>query len=198
MFVGSVKALINAIEARDKYTSGHSIRVTHYSLKIAQALNMEAEDIENLQYAALLHDIGKINIKDEILLKPGNLTAEEREKIQEHPSLGATIMQPVKAFQRILPFLYCHHERFDGSGYSQKLKGADIPIESRIIAVADSFDAMTSDRPYRKALTTGDAISELRKNSGTQFDPLVVSVFVDIVKNDRTCSPRCINDTPLV
>ena len=198
LFVGSVKALINAIEARDKYTSGHSIRVTHYSLKIAQALNMEAEDIENLQYAALLHDIGKINIKDEILLKPGNLTAEEREKIQEHPSLGATIMQPVKAFQRILPFLYCHHERFDGSGYSQKLKGADIPIESRIIAVADSFDAMTSDRPYRKALTTGDAISELRKNSGTQFDPLVVSVFVDIVKNDRTCSPRCINDTPLV
>lgn len=198
LFVGSVKALINAIEARDKYTKGHSIRVTHYSMKIAAALDMSPEEMENLQYAALLHDIGKINIKDDILLKPGKLTVEEREKIQEHPSLGATIMQPVKAFQRILPFLYFHHERFDGSGYTQRLKGIDIPIESRIIAVADSFDAMTSDRPYRKALSIGEAVKELEQNSGTQFDPEIVNVFVKLVECDKSCSPHCINDAQIV
>ncbi len=198
LFVGSVKALINAIEARDPYTKGHSIRVTHYSSKIAQALNMHQEEVENIQYAALLHDIGKIKVQDDILLKQGKLTTEERMAIQEHPNYGAVIMKPVKAFQRILPFLYYHHERYAGSGYPQKLKGDNIPVESRIIAVADSFDAMTSDRPYRNALSIEEALQELQINSGTQFDPQIVDVFVKLVHSDNTCSPRFADECPLI
>jgi len=197
LFVGSVKALINAIEARDPYTKGHSIRVTHYSSKIARALRMNDEEIENIQYAALLHDIGKINVKDEILLKPGKLSQEERMAIEEHPNYGALIMKPVKAFQRILPFLYYHHEKYAGSGYPTKLSGDSIPVESRIIAVADSFDAMTSDRPYRKALPIEDALKELETGSGVQFDPDIVKVFVKLVKTDKTCNPQYATDSPL-
>ncbi|MGV8122437.1 MAG: HD domain-containing phosphohydrolase [Candidatus Xenobiia bacterium LiM19] len=198
LFVGSVKALINAIEARDPYTKGHSIRVTHYSSKIAQALKMDQEEIDNIQYAALLHDIGKIKVQDEILLKQGKLTKEERLEIQEHPSYGAIIMKPVKAFQRILPFLYYHHEMYAGSGYPQKLKGDSIPVESRIIAVADSFDAMTSDRPYRNALSIDEALNELQINSGTQFDPQIVDVFVKLVRTDKTCNPRFAEESPII
>ena len=198
LFVGSVKALINAIEARDPYTKGHSIRVTHYSSKIAQALKMNQEEVDNIQYAALLHDIGKIKVQDEILLKQGKLTKEERLAIQEHPNYGAIIMKPVKAFQRILPFLYYHHEMYAGSGYPQKLKGDSIPVESRIIAVADSFDAMTSDRPYRNALSIDEALHELQINSGTQFDPLIVDVFVKLVRTDKTCNPRFAEESPLI
>jgi putative nucleotidyltransferase with HDIG domain len=197
LFVGSVKALINAIEARDPYTKGHSIRVTHYSSKIAQALKMKAEEVENIQYAALLHDIGKINVKDEILLKPGKLSEEERHAIEEHPNYGALIMKPVKAFQRILPFLYYHHEKYAGSGYPTQLKGDKIPVESRIIAVADSFDAMTSDRPYRRALTIEDALKELERNAGTQFDPNIVNVFVELVHRDKTCTPEFATESSL-
>lgn len=198
LFVGSVKALINAIEARDPYTKGHSIRVTHYSSKIAQALKMDQEEVDNIQYAALLHDIGKIKVQDEILLKQGKLTKEERLEIQEHPNYGAIIMKPVKAFQRILPFLYYHHEMYAGSGYPQKLKGDSIPVESRIIAVADSFDAMTSDRPYRDALSIDEALKELQINSGTQFDPQIVDVFVKLVRTDKTCNPRFAEESPII
>jgi putative nucleotidyltransferase with HDIG domain len=197
LFVGSVKALINAIEARDPYTKGHSIRVTHYSSKIAQAMKMKAEEVENIQYAALLHDIGKINVKDEILLKPGKLSDEERHAIEEHPNYGALIMKPVKAFQRILPFLYYHHEKYAGSGYPTQLKGDKIPVESRIIAVADSFDAMTSDRPYRRALTIEDALRELERNAGTQFDPNIVTIFIELVHRDKTCTPECATESSL-
>lgn len=198
LFVGSVKALINAIEARDPYTKGHSIRVTHYSSKIAQALKMNQEEVDNIQYAALLHDIGKIKVQDDILLKQGKLTKEERLAIQEHPNYGAIIMKPVKAFQRILPFLYYHHEMYAGSGYPQKLKGDSIPVESRIIAVADSFDAMTSDRPYRNALSIDEALKELQINSGTQFDPQIVDVFVKLVRTDKTCNPRFAEESPII
>ncbi|MDQ7821713.1 MAG: GAF domain-containing protein [Candidatus Eremiobacteraeota bacterium] len=198
LFIGSVKALINAIEARDPYTKGHSIRVTHYSMKIAQALKMRPEEVENLHYASLLHDIGKINVKDEILLKPGKLTYEERAAIQEHPKHGALIMRPVKAFQKILPFLYHHHETYSGTGYPQHISGKTIPVESRIITVADSFDAMTSDRPYRKALKTEEAISELQRNAGTQFDPEIVRIFIHLIETDASCNPENVTESLLI
>ncbi len=185
LFVSSIKALANAIEARDRYTHGHSERVTEYSVRIATVLNLDKSEIEKIRYAALLHDIGKINIREDILNKPDRLTDEEFAIMREHPVYGAKIMEPVAEFKEMLPYVYHHHERFDGKGYPDGLAGEDIPLASRILAVADSFDAMTSDRPYRKAMSIEDAIEELRSNSGTQFDPCIVNAFIEIVEKDR-------------
>ena len=178
LFVQSITALANAIDARDRYTRGHSQRVTTYSLAIAKGLNMSKEDRNMLQYAALLHDIGKINIKDSILNKPDKLSEEEFSEMQRHPEYGAKIMEPVKRFSSLLPYMYYHHEKFAGEGYPFHLRGEEIPLIARIIAVADSFDAITSDRPYRKGKPISYAIEELKKCSGTQFDPEVVEVFL--------------------
>jgi putative nucleotidyltransferase with HDIG domain len=184
LFINSIKALANAIEARDPYTRGHSERVTEYSVKIAEALNMEQDAVKRIRYAALLHDIGKINIKEEILNKPGKLTDEEYRIMNRHPTLGAKIMEPVKEFKDILPIMYHHHERFGAGGYPDGVSGEQIPIAARILAVADSFDAMTSDRPYRKALPLEVAVGELEKHSGSQFDPEVVEVFLKILERE--------------
>ena len=185
LLVSSIRALANSIEARDSYTRGHSERVTKYSVRIAEKMEMEKAEIEKLRYAAVLHDIGKIKIKEELLNKPGKLTNEEYEILKKHPEDGAKILKPVEEFQNILPYLYHHHERYDGKGYPRELTGEDIPLASRIMSVADTFDAMTSNRPYRKALPLKKAISELKRNAGTQFDPQVVEVFLEIITNER-------------
>jgi len=185
LFVNSIKALANAIEARDPYTAGHSERVTEYSVKIAQRMNLPDKEIEKIKYAALLHDIGKINIKEEILNKPGRLTPEEYRIIQEHPSIGAKIMGPVKEFKEILPYMYHHHEWFNSRGYPGGVQGDEIPLASRIITVADAFDAMTTDRPYRRAMPIDIAIDEIERNSGTQFDPKVVEVFIQLYLEEK-------------
>jgi putative nucleotidyltransferase with HDIG domain len=186
LFVQSITALANAIDARDPYTRGHSQRVTEYSLIIARKMGLPREDRELIQYAALLHDIGKIHIRDDILHKPGRLTDDEFEEMQKHPAYGAKIMEPVKRFRSILPFMYHHHEKFAGLGYPFHLQGADIPLAARIISVADSFDAMTSDRPYRKGLPVEQAVSELVKCCGSQFDPEVVDVFIKLLEEKKS------------
>ncbi|MFP4498306.1 MAG: HD domain-containing phosphohydrolase [Vulcanimicrobiota bacterium] len=185
LFVSSIRALANAIEARDVYTRGHSERVTSYSVKIAERMNLTREEIENIRYAALLHDIGKINIQEHILNKPGKLDKEEFDFMKQHPVFGARILEPVEEFKKILPYVYHHHEKYDRSGYPGNLGGEEIPLPARILAVADSFDAMTSDRPYRKAMTLERALTELKDNMGTQFDPKVVSVFLDLINSEE-------------
>ncbi len=182
LFVQSITALANAIDARDRYTKGHSQRVTIYSMEIAKRLSIRKEELDMLQYAALLHDIGKINIRDSILNKPEKLSDEEYSEMKKHPEYGAKIMEPVKRFSKLLPYMYHHHEKFAGEGYPYHLKGEEIPLIARIITVADSFDAMTSDRPYRKGRSIEYALDELKNCSGSQFDPDVVEVFCRFIQ----------------
>ncbi len=180
LFLSSISALANAIDARDPYTKGHSERVTAYSVMLGQDLGLTGEELDELRYAALLHDIGKIRIRDHILHKPGRLTEEEFEEMKKHPQYGVEIMEPVRAFRQILPFMLHHHERFSGGGYPDGLRSEDIPFGARIMCVADCFDAMTSDRPYRRGMPKPDALAELSKHSGSQFDPRVVEAFLKL------------------
>ncbi len=183
LFLSTVSALANSIDARDPYTKGHSERVTSYAVMIAERLGMDPDELERLRYAGLLHDIGKIRIRDHILHKPGRLTDVEFREMKKHPEYGVEIMRPVKAFERILPAMLHHHERFDGRGYPHGLSGNTIPLQARILCVADCFDAMTSDRPYREGMPVDDAVAELVKNKDTQFDPSLVDIFLQLVEN---------------
>jgi len=181
-YFSTVKALAKAIEVKDPYTHGHSERVTEYALMIADALGLDERERQKLKYAATLHDIGKIGIAGRVLNKPGALTSEEYMHVKTHPLLGDTIIEPVEFLQGPRPIILHHHERYDGKGYPDGLMGEDIPLSARILAVADAFEAMRSDRPYRKALSLEDALEELKRNSGTQFDPRVVQVFLDVLE----------------
>jgi putative nucleotidyltransferase with HDIG domain len=185
LFLSTVSAMANSIDARDPYTKGHSERVTSYAVMIAEQLKLSAEELERLRYAGLLHDIGKIRIRDHILHKPGRLTDAEFTEMKKHPEYGVEIMEPVKAFQTILPAMLHHHERFDGRGYPHGLEGHNIPLSARILCVADCFDAMTSDRPYRKGMPVQAAVNELYKNKSTQFDPELVDIFLALVDHGR-------------
>jgi HD-GYP domain-containing protein (c-di-GMP phosphodiesterase class II) len=141
-------------------------------------MGFRQHEVDFVRYAALLHDIGKINIKDDILKKPGKLTDEEFAIMKLHPTFGVQIMEPVKAFRQMLPYMFHHHEQFGSGGYPSGIKGEDIPIGARILTVADAFDAMTSDRPYRPGMSVEAAVAELRRNAGKQFDPAVVEAFI--------------------
>ena len=178
----TIRALAEALEARDAYTRGHSERVTRYALAIAKELNLSADDQKIIEHAGLLHDIGKIGISDTILHKPTKLSADDRKVIEHHPIFGDTILGPIKFLSEVQIVVKHHHERYDGTGYPDKLAGEDIPLSARIVCVADSFDAMTSDRPYRPALDRATAIAELEKNKGKQFDPDLVDVFVKLLE----------------
>jgi len=178
LFLDTITSLARAIESKDSYTGGHIDRIEIYSLAIARELPMTPEDIERIRWAALFHDIGKIGVSEAILLKPGKLTGEEFEEIKKHPQIGADIMNPIKQFKHIIPGILHHQERWDGRGYPGKLKNKEISIDGRIIGVADTFDAMTSDRPYRTGLPKDFTIEEIKKCSGTQFDPEVVTAFL--------------------
>lgn len=182
LFLSTVSALANSIDARDPYTKGHSERVTAYAVMIAEGLGLSNDEVEKLRYAGLLHDIGKIRIRDHILHKPGRLTKQEFDEMKKHPEYGVEIMRPVDAFKHILPAMLHHHERYDGGGYPYGLAGEDIPLSARILCVADCFDAMTSDRPYRKGMPIAEAVSELSKNKTTQFDSQLVDIFLSVVE----------------
>ncbi len=181
----SIRALINAVEAKDKYTRGHTERVTKYSVMIAKELNLPAGEVKRIRFSALLHDIGKIGIPDKILLKPGKLTKKEFEVVKEHPERGVKILKPIKQLNTVLDGIRYHHEWLNGSGYPEGLKGKQVPLVARIITIGDAYDAMTSDRPYRKALSRKEAIRRLRKDSSTQFDAMLVELFVKCLE-DRT------------
>ena len=178
VFLNTIKALSLAIDAKDNYTRGHSERVAGYSVEIARALKLPEDQVETIRYMALLHDIGKIGIEEHILNKHGQLTNEEYARVKEHAVIGANIVKEVERLGDAYLSVRHHHERFDGAGYPDGLKGEEIPLGARIIAVADTFDAMTSDRVYRKGLARDVAINELKRVVGRQLDTVVVQAFV--------------------
>ena len=183
-YMESIQTIRYTVEAKDTYTRGHSDRVSEYSVLIGEKLGMSKEDIRRLQIGGLFHDVGKIGVPDNILQKNDKLTDDEYSEIKNHPTIGAQILSTASIFQDIIPIVKYHHERYDGKGYPCRLKGKDIPYLARITAVADAFDAMTSKRVYRDSLSIDVVISEIEKNKGTQFDPEIADVFLDILKND--------------
>ncbi|MFZ2957479.1 MAG: GAF domain-containing protein [Candidatus Ozemobacteraceae bacterium] len=186
VYLETIRALAAAIDAKDSYTHGHSRRVTDLSVALAQSLGLHREEIDTIRHAALLHDVGKIGISERILLKPGRLTDDEFETIKSHPHIGAGILNSIEFLKNVCSIIEHHHERFDGRGYPSGLKGDEIPLGARIIMVADSFDAITSIRPYRKPLTFAEATEEIKRCGGTQFDTKVVEAFV-VLKQSVYC-----------
>lgn len=182
-FIATAEALSEAIEKRDPYTGGHTKRVLTYSLAIAEYLNMSNEERETLKFSAVLHDIGKIGVDDNILRKQAPLTKEEADVMKKHPLYGYDILGHVKQLKDLMPGMFAHHERPDGKGYPMGLKETDIPMTARIISVADTYDAMTTDRPYRKGLSPQTALDEIKKYSGTQFDRDVAEAFAKAFEN---------------
>lgn len=175
----------NVIDAKDPYTRGHSQRVAHYSKELAKRMGIGGEERQNLFYIALLHDIGKIGVTDAILNKKGALTQEERASIEKHVTIGGDILKDFTAIEGIEEGARYHHERYDGKGYANGLKGEEIPLFARIIAVADSFDAMSSERCYRPALEMSKIISELKNGAGTQFDAKIVKHMLDMIEEKQ-------------
>ena len=182
-YLESIQTLRYTVEAKDPYTRGHSDRVSEYSELIGKYLNLSEDDLHKLKIGGLFHDIGKIGVPDSILLKTSRLTDDEYSEIKNHPSIGAHILSNASLFQDIIPIVKHHHERYDGFGDPGKLAGEDIPYLARIAAVADSFDAMTSKRTYRDSLPIDIVKQEIEKNKGTQFDPKIADVFLDILNN---------------
>lgn len=187
LFIDAVESLVSALEAKDKYTAGHSRRVTKIAIDTGRVLGLKGDDLENLRWAALLHDIGKIGIDSSVQNKAGTLTPAEYDYILTHCAIGPGIVAPL-VNNKIIKIIKHHHDSYDGTGHNQKVSAKDIPLGARILAVADSFDAMTSDRPYRAAMPAGKAIAEVKRCAGTQFDPAVVRAFL------RTPIIKSLND----
>ena len=185
-YIQTIGALAEAVDAKDAYTRGHSERVGVYASRIARQMDLRKEMIENIYIAGLLHDVGKIGIPDAIITKPDRLDPEEYAMIQQHPEIGAKILEPVEFLRNVVPCVRHHHEWYDGSsrGYPDRLRGDSIPLPSRVILVADTVEAMTSDRPYRKALPLEVVVSEIHKFRGSQFDPRVADAFLALLENE--------------
>jgi putative two-component system response regulator len=177
LFLAAFEALVCALEAKDSYTAGHSRRVTDIAVAIGSKLNFSEDDIEDMRWGSLLHDVGKIAVDQLIQNKPGRLTPEEYEHIMIHAHVGANIVRPV-VNDRVIMMIEHHHDHYDGSGLHQTVAGNDIPLAARILAVADAYDAMTSERPYRSAKSKKEALDEIKRCTGTQFDPAVVTAFL--------------------
>ncbi len=187
MYTSAVMALIAAVEARDPYSKGHAERTSRWAMKIGREFGLRGEELERFGFNVLLHDIGKIGLKENIIWnRPGNpLTPLQWEEVRLHPQVGAKILREAKFLDEAVELALHHHERWDGKGYPDGLKGVEIPLKVRILSVADSYDAMIIDRPYRKALSLEEAIQELEKGRGSQFDPQVVNVFLEILRRDQ-------------
>lgn len=180
LFISSMTSLVNALEAKDPYTKGHSLRVCDMVVKMTEhryGVSLEAREVE---LAGKLHDIGKVGVREMILNKPGPLTDEELNHMKKHPVIGERILMPLEKLKSIAKVVRHHHERFDGKGYPDGLKGEEIPVGSRILAIADSYDAMTSARPYRPPMIPESAAEEIKKNLGTQFDPQFGEIFLGL------------------
>jgi HD-GYP domain-containing protein (c-di-GMP phosphodiesterase class II)/sensor domain CHASE-containing protein len=185
LFLSTVKALAAAIDGKDPYTRGHSERVARFAVAISQRLGLSEDETEKVRISALLHDVGKIGIDDKILKKPAPLTSDEYEVMKGHPKKGYRIMSQIPAMRQFLPGMYMHHERLDGLGYPQGLKGDEIPMQARIISVADTFDAMTTDRPYQAAMTFDEALETINTHVGTRYDSVVVTALFDACKEGQ-------------
>lgn len=185
-YIQTIRALAEAVDAKDSYTRGHSERVGVYASKIARELDFPKPMIERVYIAGLLHDVGKIGVRDAVITKPDKLTDAEYDEIKRHPEIGARILEPVRFLADVVPCVRHHHEWFDGSvrGYPSRLRGDEIPIASRVILVADTVEAMTSDRPYRKGLPLEQVTREIRKFSGSQFDPVCANAFLRILERE--------------
>lgn len=183
--VEAIFAFAKAIELKDHYTGEHVENTVHYATEIARAMDLPREEVELVRQTAMLHDLGKIGISENILLKKGKLTRSEFEEIKRHPQIGADIIRPVHFLHNLIPFIFYHHERWDGKGYPSSLKGEEIPIGARIIAIADVYQALISDRPYRKAYSKEESIKMIKEGTGTQFDPRIVCVFLKILQKEK-------------
>ena len=180
----TIETFAKVIDAKDPNTNGHSHRVAHYAIRMGKKLNLSEKEQENLYYAALLHDIGKIGISDYILHKPSGLTEEEYITIKKHTEIGAEILKGIPMIEGLVVGAKYHHERYDGTGYMEGLSGDDIPLFARIIGLADSYDTMSSDRPYHKGIPREDIIEEIKRCSGTQFDPKLTSIMITLIRED--------------
>jgi len=181
----AVFAFAKTIELKDQYTGEHVEKTVQYATEIARALNLPEDEIEHIKQAAILHDLGKIGISEKILVKKSKLTKEEFDEIKKHPQIGVDIIRPIKFLHNIIPVVLYHHERWDGKGYPNGLKGEDIPVGARVVAIADVYQALTSNRPYRKAYSEEKALEIIKNGSGTQFDPVVVTKFAQIIKQKK-------------
>ncbi len=184
-YISTLKVLAAAIDARDPYTMGHSARVAQLSVKMGEAIGLSKKELEDLEIACLFHDVGKIKTPDHVLLKPGKLEADEFKEMARHTEDGMNIISKAPSLAKYIPAVRHHHEWYNGKGYPDGLAGDEIPLHASIIAIADSFDAMTSNRPYRKSRSEAEAIEEILRCSGTQFDPSLVDVFVRAFKNEH-------------
>ena len=180
-YLNTINALVMAMEARHSYTRGHAERVTRYALEVGRKVNLSETEMDGIRYTGKLHDIGKIAVPDHILDKPGKLTIAERAQIELHPSRGAEMLESLKFLQNGICVVRNHHERYDGKGYPDGLMGESIPLIARVVSLADSFDAMTTDRSYRKAMSVPDAILEIKRHTGTQFDPRISEAFLELL-----------------
>lgn len=178
LFISTVRSLTRAVDAKDRYTSGHSERVMKYTLALGKELNLDEGLLENLKLSSLLHDVGKIGVKESILAKPARLLGYERSQINRHPAIGADIVKGIDNSDKIIRGILEHHEHFDGKGYPNRLKGDAISLEGRIIAVGDTYDALTTDRPYHRRYSSKEAYFEIKRSSSKQFDPKVVRAFI--------------------
>jgi putative nucleotidyltransferase with HDIG domain len=178
LFLETIRTLAAAIDAKDPYTRGHSERVSSYSMAIAKHLGLSQDEVFRIRIAAILHDVGKLGIRDGILNKPGILTDDEFAVMRRHPDIGAQIMSPIRMLKDIIPGIRNHHEAWDGRGYPDRLRAEEIPLVARIIGIADTFDAMTTNRPYQTAIPLSDVLERMRSMAGTRFDPAVVDAFL--------------------
>ncbi len=192
-YLESIQTLRYTVEAKDRYTRGHSDRVSDYAMLLGERLNLSTREVKTLKVGGLFHDIGKIGIPDHILLKEGSLSPEEFKEIKKHPEIGKRILKNATIFNDIIPIVYYHHEKYDGSGYPEGLKGEAIPYLARITTIVATFDAMTSSRSYRKAIPIEKVIDEIKKNAGTQFDPAITEVFLNILRNEYDKIEEIIN-----
>lgn len=185
-YQATLEGWVRALDLRDKETEGHTIRVTEITERLARSMGVEEADLVHIKRGALLHDIGKMGIPDGVLLKPGALTPEERSLIEKHPLYAYEMLSPIKFLKPALDIPYCHHEKWDGSGYPRRLKGEEIPLAARIFAVADVWDALVSNRPYRKGLLPADVRKQIREEAGRHFDPQVVDAFFTLDEGSRS------------
>ena len=197
LFLETIRTLAAAIDAKDRYTRGHSERVSSYSMAISKHLGLSQEEVFRVHIAAILHDVGKLGIKDGILNKPGGLSDEEFEVMRKHPAIGAQIMSPIRMLKDIIPGIRNHHETWDGNGYPDGLQGEQIPMVARIIGIADTFDAMTTTRPYQQAMTLEYVLSKMKAMSGSRFDPMVIDAFMAAVKAGDISPPSQGSQEPL-